>query len=143
MNDDFLLTEKTKKHGLINTISMSVLLISIGTFFIITNHIKNTNNDDNCNNHDDNNHNNIIDDEQQNLETVKQSKMLGYDILLSTMEDYIDTHKDRSFDNFMRKMWVRDYEIMIESRNNNEGFMRDYSEWKYLFEMMIPLKELT
>lgn len=139
-----VIIQKNTIKNKINIVVISVvaLLVSVGTFLIF----KKTNSSTTIN---DATNNNIInngiakDNTEYNENEMKKAKKLGYDILLSTMEDYIDKYKNKSFDDFMKKMWIRDYEIMIKTRNGDEGYTRDYSEWKNIFEMMIPAKEFS
>ena len=69
-----------------------------------------------------------------------QTKKLGYDILLNTMSEYLINHNNISFEDFLERMWKQDYIIYQKSINNIDGFNRDYSEWRDLFNMMLENK---
>lgn len=134
----------TIKYKMMNIVAISVvaLLVSVGTFLILKKTDSLTTINDTTNNKIINNEM-VNDNTEYNENEMRKAKRLGYDILLSTMEDYIDKYKNKNFDDFMKKMWIRDYEIMIKSRNSDKGYTRDYCEWKNIFEMMIPTKELS
>ena len=56
------------------------------------------------------------------------------------MSEYLINHNNISFEDFLERMWKQDYIIYQKSINNIDGFNRDYSEWRDLFNMMLENK---
>lgn len=115
------------RTSIVSVISTIFLILS-GSFFVIFTSINR------------NDPKTILNEDKNEIELLKETKKIGYDILLSTMSDYIDEYNDNNFDNFLKIMWPNDYEILKKSREGIEGYSRNYNEWKNLFDMMIADK---
>ena len=53
------------------------------------------------------------------------------------MTDYLNENTDNNFENFMKEMWHRDYEIMQMSKKKDSSCFRSYSGWNDLFNKII------
>lgn len=82
----------------------------------------------------------ILEIDNNETKIILESKKLCYDILLSTISEYLDQYQDEDFERFLKIMWPSDYIILQKSKQKIEGYSRDYQEWKDLFYMMIKNK---
>jgi len=72
------------------------------------------------------------DDDKKNIQNVIKGKKLAYNILLSSMYKYLKHNTNHDFDEFLKKEWKEDYDIMIKSEENS-SIKRDYTHWKTMF----------
>jgi hypothetical protein len=104
-----------------------LLLTSFASYMVLKNKNISDSNTDNKSNKD-----NI--DNKDIQKKIKDAKEEGYFILIESIVDYLKTNENSSFDDFMKKKWETDYDIMIKSRNNSEIYSRNYSEWQDIYD---------
>lgn len=75
--------------------------------------------------------------DNENIQKVIDSKKEGYNIYINSIYDYLEDKKNnentKNFSDFLQKYWNSDYNIMINSNNQDSSSKRNYKEWKDIF----------
>lgn len=83
----------------------------------------------------------IPNSDSEELDKVNKCKEQAYLILINTILDYNKKKPEGNFRDFMKEMWIEDYNILLKSELGDESIKRDYSSWEKLFNKIKNIEE--